>query len=88
MHTPDTDSPFIRLRVTEFREHAGRAALATLDDIADRLGVNRSTIWRLTNGKMPPGERFIAAALARIPGAGFDDIFEVVDPEVAQGCAA
>lgn len=88
MHAPTApDIPAIRLRVAEFLQHAKQAGLESNGDIASRLGVNQSTVWRLLNGETGPGENFIAAVLTRIPDAGFYDLFEVVDP-AATGSAA
>jgi hypothetical protein len=54
--------------------------LHTDGEIAEALGVHRITVWRILTEQNPPGESFIAAAIARLPDTRFDDVFAVVDP--------
>jgi len=75
------DGAVIRLRAEQFRQHARRQGLKSDSASAAYLGMNRSTVRRVLNGEITPGERMIAAALAAFPELTFDDLFEVVVPE-------
>lgn len=46
------------------------------------LGVTDGTVSRVMTGKSLPGNKFMAAVLARVP-AQFDEIFETVDDDLA-----
>lgn len=47
-------------------------------DLATRIGVNKSTLSRVLEGKSRPGDRFIASILTAFP-VKFEDIFDVVE---------
>jgi hypothetical protein len=77
----DSQAPaVVRLRVPEFRERAERVGLTSDDEIADHLGVNRSTVWRVLREQQAPGNVFIACVLQRLPRVKFPDVFEIVTP--------
>ena len=80
--------PAIRLRVAEFRCRAEKAGLITNGEIGARLGVERTTVYRILREEMAPGERFIAATLAAFPQTRFEDVFEVTVPRDEAGTAA
>ena len=50
--------------------------------LARAMGVNPSSVSRVTNGKQQPGPRFIAGLCVAL-NAKMTDLFEVVAPEVA-----
>jgi transcriptional regulator with XRE-family HTH domain len=76
-------APVIRLRERHFRDLAKRAGLTTDSAIATRLGLQQSTVMRMLNGDIRPGEKTIAAMLAAFPGTKFEDLFEVTEEKVA-----
>lgn len=45
--------------------------------IADRIGAERTTVWRVRNGHASPGEQFIAGVLAAMPDMQFGDLFDI-----------
>lgn len=77
--------PVIRLRAEEFHRRAQKAGLTSDTDIAERLGMNRTTVWRVLDGSIAPGERFIAAVLAAFPRIRFAEVFEVITPGTVPG---
>ena len=77
----------IRLRAEKFRQHARKRGLKSDSASATYLGLNRSTVLRILNEEMGPGERMIAASLAAFPDLKFDDLFEVVVPEATDNAA-
>lgn len=44
--------------------------------LADRMGVDKSTVHRVLARRTRPSNEFIAAALTALPDAKFDDLFE------------
>ena len=48
--------------------------------LARAMGVNPSSVSRVTNGKQQPGPRFIAGLCAAL-NAKMTDLFEVIAPE-------
>ena len=51
--------------------------------LAKKIGVNRTTIYRVKKGKSSPGEDFIAGILKAFPRVKFDELFFLgqVSPE-------
>lgn len=45
---------------------------------AQRIGVSRTTVGRVENGDIKPGEEFVAAVLKTFEDLSFEDLFEVV----------
>lgn len=80
-------APAILLRIPVFRRLAEDAGLATDTAIADRLGMNQASIWRLMAGETTPSSTFIARVLVYFPGVDFKDVFEVFVPDACR-CAA
>jgi hypothetical protein len=77
----------IRLRAEQFRHHARKRGLKSDSASATYLGLNRSTVLRILNDDMAPGERMIAQALAAFPDLTFEDLFEVVIPAAKESAA-
>lgn len=46
-------------------------------ELASRLGVSYTTIWRVYNGRQQPGPDFIAAALDCFRSFRFEELFKV-----------
>jgi len=51
--------------------------LNTVQSLAERLGVDKGTVSRVTRGETLPRNRFIAAVITAFPNK-FEDIFDVV----------
>lgn len=68
----------IELRFDRFDSAAAARGLDTDAAIADHLGIDRATMWRIRQRRIAPGERFIAATLAAFPDLTFDALFTVV----------
>ncbi|MCL2089892.1 MAG: helix-turn-helix domain-containing protein [Micrococcales bacterium] len=66
------------VRVRESWSTSAVRECGDMQGLADRLGVDRSTVWQKLEGRRPPGAKFIAAVLTRF-AVRFDDAFEVVD---------
>lgn len=64
----------IKLNRAEFEKH--QAAKGWNDtELAKNMGINRSQVWRVKEGKNEPGRDFIAGALKAFPEASFDELF-------------
>jgi len=44
-------------------------------ELAKRMGVNKTQVWRVKEGHNNPGRDFIAGALKVFPEASFDELF-------------
>jgi hypothetical protein len=74
MHaTKDPVPRSVRLREAELRKRG----LLNSTDIAARLGIHHTTVWRVLKGGGKPGNAFIAAVLDSFPDDTFEDFFEV-----------
>lgn len=47
-------------------------------EFARMIGVDRSHLWRVKEGKCSPGSQFVSKVLARFPKRKFDDLFKAV----------
>jgi hypothetical protein len=76
-------APIIRIR-TDQLDFARRLVGLTSDiQLAQQMGVHRSTVRRTLSDAVQPSREFIAGLRAAFPGATFDDLFDVVDDEQA-----
>ena len=73
---PSRTTPTIRLRTTQFDQAAQARGWTTSTQIADGIGIDRTTVSRIRRALTSPGEAFIAAALAAF-GQPFEDLFEI-----------
>lgn len=64
----------VNIRVEKLEELQRKANL-TETELAQRIGVDRTTIYRVKRGKSAPGEDFIAGALKAFPEISFDELF-------------
>ena len=79
MTTAQTTPPLaIRLRTDVWATWASGEDLASEAAQARRIGHSQSTLNRILNGDVAPGEKFIAAALAAT-GMKFEDLFEIAE---------
>lgn len=44
-------------------------------ELAKKMGVNKTQVWRVKGGHNNPGRDFIAGALKAFPQASFDELF-------------
>ena len=51
-------------------------------ELAHKMGINRTQVWRVKAGKNDPGTDFVAGALRAFPGVKFDELF--ILPDVVQ----
>lgn len=68
----------IRLRTDVFAKAAQLAGFHSVYALAKAMGVNRSTVARVTSGELQPGPAFIGGALVALTPMQFHDLFEVV----------
>jgi transcriptional regulator with XRE-family HTH domain len=83
--------PVVRLRTAQFKRYAESKGLNTDREIAGRVGLDRTMVFKLLRGTHQPGERVIASLLAAFPDRRFEDFFEVTagdEPAPAAGRAA
>jgi transcriptional regulator with XRE-family HTH domain len=73
---PMLPGPYARLRKARFDERTAELGLDTDMAVAEHLGVAESTVNRVRNGNVIPGERFIAAAVSEL-GLKFEELFEI-----------
>lgn len=67
----------VKLRTAHFRRYAEGQGLISDGEIAERTGLDRTTVFRLMRGDNDPGERIIATLLTAFPDRRFEDFFEV-----------
>lgn len=71
-------SATLRLRaevLTKYREIAG---LTSDVDLARRMEIDPTTVYRVLNGRTVPSAKFIASLPAAFKGVGLDELWEVV----------
>jgi transcriptional regulator with XRE-family HTH domain len=67
----------IRPRGQSLYKYCSEAGISR-DELSRRMGINKSTAWRVENGLTDPSPRFIAAVLT-VTGGKFEDYFEIVE---------
>jgi transcriptional regulator with XRE-family HTH domain len=72
----------IKLRCWQVRKYMALKGLQTKTALADAMGIDRATVQRVLNGDALPGTIFIAAALDAFPELAFEDLFDLVAPDV------
>lgn len=68
----------VRLRRTQLAKYMRLAGGLNQTQLAEKMGVSGSTVYRVLEGRMEPGSRFIAGLLNTVPDLDFDDLFECV----------
>jgi DNA-binding XRE family transcriptional regulator len=68
----------VKLRTDAFTKVTNLAGFRSDYALAKAMGVNRSTVARVTSGELQPGPAFIGGALVALFPMQFDDLFEVV----------
>lgn len=67
-----------RTRLDELRRAHG---IETEAELARRIGVDPSTLWRVSNGDVQPSPVFIARVMLAFPAARMDSLFEAIRVE-------
>jgi transcriptional regulator with XRE-family HTH domain len=75
--TPVPDRATIAANRSGIEQAMRAAGIATIGDLADRIGVNRSTVHRVLGGRTTPSNEFIAGCLDAFPRCEFADLFTV-----------
>ncbi|MDU0289214.1 transcriptional regulator [Saccharothrix longispora] len=78
-------SNMIRLRADTFSRAARLAGYRSDYALAKAMSVSRSTLSRVLNGTLRPGNVFIGGALVALAPMSFDDLFEVVREKQGAG---
>lgn len=73
----------IRLKREQLDKYMRLAGVTTETALADRMGVDKSSVYRVFMNRVTPGEKFIAGLLAAFPTLDFADLFEVITEEAA-----
>lgn len=81
MHEPEDTRPAVRLRHGEWERRMEAKGLSSDHARAQRIGMSRTTVARVQDGTIEPGERFVAAVLLTFADLKFEDLFEVVEAE-------
>lgn len=63
-----------RQKLNELRRAHG---IDTDAELARKIGVERTTLWRISEGKVQPSSEFIARVMVAFPSARIDDLFSV-----------
>jgi predicted DNA-binding transcriptional regulator AlpA len=82
MHSQTPPPPTLRIRVAQVRLFGKARGIASDNELAKAVGLERTTIYRLLIGDAAPSERTIAAFLTAFPDRRFEDFFEVAPARV------
>ncbi len=64
----------IKLNIDTFEAYQAKKGLSD-SELAVKMGINRTQVWRVKEGHNEPGRDFIAGALKVFTDASFDDLF-------------
>lgn len=73
----------VKLKVSRLQSYLFEQNLSPRD-LANRMGVSYTTVYRVLSGKRRPGNDFIAKLLATT-GKQFEEFFQSESKEVSQG---
>lgn len=65
----------VRIRRDVLRDRRNQAGMTSNRALAERMGVDQSTLQRVIGGQAEPSARFIASVLRALPGTRFEDLF-------------
>lgn len=75
--------------LTKLRKASAATGTALSDsDLADALGVHRTTVYRVLKDEMPPGIPFLAGAVLAFGVEWFGDLFEAIHDGTAEDVSA
>ena len=75
-HNSRTAEPALRVDRDVLLAHRDAAGITSNAALAERIGVNESTLQRILGNHVEPSTRFIAGVLKALPGAKFEDLFK------------
>ncbi|MCL4368006.1 MAG: helix-turn-helix transcriptional regulator [Actinobacteria bacterium] len=73
----------LRLRTRQLDKYMRLSGINTKAELARRMGMATSSVTRVLAGQYRPGETFISRLMSAFPDLEFEDLFEVVDHELA-----
>ena len=73
----------LRLRTRQLDKYMRLSGITTRAELARRMGMATSSVTRVLAGQSRPGETFVSRLISAFPDLEFDDLFEVIDPELA-----
>jgi DNA-binding XRE family transcriptional regulator len=71
------EAPQLVLNRTKLNELRRAHSIDSEAELARRIGVAASTLWRISEGKVQPSTEFIARVMVAFPTARMDDLFSV-----------
>lgn len=75
--------------LAKLRKAAAPAGTALTDtELANAIGVHRTTVYRVLNGEMPPGIPFLAGAVLAFGWEWLSDLFEAVSDDKTETVAS
>lgn len=75
----NVSGPRLRVRGDNWRDITASRGLTTGGQVADALGVNRTSLSLVVNGRRFPSERFIARSLNLFGPDTFPTLFTVIE---------
>lgn len=81
-------SATLRLRTDQLAKYRAVAGLNTDTALAERMGIDPSTVSRVLRGEQSPGVKFIPGVVSAFKGLTLDDLWEVVANDTESGAAA
>lgn len=73
---PERPAPAVHVRREALTKARNEAGMSSDRQLAERMGVNTSTVHRVLTRQTRPSNEFIAAALKTLPDKTFEDLFE------------
>jgi transcriptional regulator with XRE-family HTH domain len=74
---PATSEVTLRLNREQLDKLRKAHGIESESELARRIGVERSTLWRVSNGEASPSPAFIARVMVAFPTAQMGLLFEV-----------
>jgi DNA-binding XRE family transcriptional regulator len=78
-HASD-EAPQLVLNRKKLNELRRAHSIDSEAELARRIGVAASTLWRISEAKVQPSPEFIARVMVAFPTARMDDLFSVSRP--------
>ena len=78
----------IHLRHQQLEKYCALKGIKGQVGLAEAMKVDRSTVHRTLNGEAKLGIVFVTALLDAFPELGFEDLFELVAPDVPESRVA
>lgn len=69
--------PVLVLRMDRVKELCETSGIGSLRELAGRIGVDQSTLWRIENNIQKPSPGVIARIKRAFPMVSFDELIEV-----------